>query len=110
MPNEEIQFQFGTPKQEIDEPSDFIKKEDVLDTKKESNEKDKERKERRYFSAIWLIVGCLVFLCFIYIFETVVNVKFDGKVSNVTETIIETIKTLIFTLSGYLFAKKEGGD
>lgn len=30
---EEMQFQFGTPKQEIDEPSDFLMKQDALTTK-----------------------------------------------------------------------------
>lgn len=30
--------------------------------------------------------------------------------SEVTNSIIEIVKTLLFTLSGYLFARKENGD
>ena len=72
-------------------------------------EKDKDRKEKRYFSAFKLIVGCLVFLGIIYIIDTIVTIAF-GKTSDATNSIIEIIKTLLFTLSGYLFARKENGD
>ena len=104
---EEMQFQFGTPKQEIDEPSDFLMKQDALTTKEEQ---DKDRKEKRYFSAFWLIVGCLAFLGVIYIVDTTVSAWLVGKESDITESIVEIIKTLLFTLSGYLFGRKESGD
>ena len=76
---------------------------------KKLEEKDKDRKEKRYFSAFKLIVGCLVFLGIIYIIDTIVTIAF-GKTSDATNSIIEIIKTLLFTLSGYLFARKENGD
>lgn len=72
-------------------------------------EKDKDRKEKRYFSAFKLIVGCLVFLGIIFVIDTIVTIRF-GKASGTTNSVIEIIKTLLFTLSGYLFARKENGD
>lgn len=107
---EEMQFKFGTPKQEIDEPSDFLKETEELTTEEEITEKDKERRERRYFSAFKLIVGCLVFLGVVYLIDVVASAWLNKSLSGITESIIEIIKTLLFTLSGYLFARKENGD
>ena len=45
----------------------------------------------------------------IFIIDTVATILF-GKTSETTNSIIEVIKTLLFTLSGYLFARKENGD
>lgn len=125
-----MQFKFGMPKQELEEPLDPPKQptteeqesEESIDspppelpeqltTKKlEIVERDKDRKEKRYFSAFKLIVGCLIFLSFIYITEVIVSIILKSETSNVTDGIIEIIKTLLFTLSGYLFARKENGD
>lgn len=111
---EEMQFQFGTPKQEIDEPLDFSGRPsipDQLTTKKlEIAEKDKDRKEKRYFTAFKLIVGCLIFLGIIYIVEIFTGAIMKEDPSRFTDEIIEIIKTLLFTLSGYLFARKENGE
>lgn len=107
---EEMQFKFGTPKQEIDEPSDFLKEADELKTEEEIAEKDKDRREKRYFSAFRLIVGCLIFLGIVYLIDVIASAKLNQSLSSVTESIIEIIKTLLFTLSGYLFARKENGD
>ena len=97
--NTDEDFLYGKPTEEIDE-----------DLKaKRLAEKDKDRKEKRYFSAFKLIVGCLVFLGIIFIIDTVATILF-GKTSETTNSIIEVIKTLLFTLSGYLFARKENGD
>ena len=41
--------------------------------------------------------------------DTIAIIAF-GKVSETTNAVIEIIKTLLFTLSGYLFARKENGD
>lgn len=109
----EMQFKFGTPKREIDEPLDINTQvpHDKLTTKQiEIAEKDKDRREKRYFSAFKLIVGCLVFLGVIYIVEVIAMGILKKDVSSVTEGIVEIIKTLLFTLSGYLFARKENGD
>lgn len=102
-------FLYGKPQKEIDEPlDDKINIEEELDTVS-IKEKDKERKEKRYFSAFKLIIGCLVFLGLIYLIDTFVTIAF-GTVSDVTNSIIEIVKTLLFALSGYLFARKENGD
>ncbi len=102
-------FLFGMPTEEVDEPLDGAPRvDDELEARK-LDEKDKERKEKRYFSAFKLIVGCLVFLGLIFLIDTIVSIAF-GKTSELTNSIIEIIKTLLFTLSGYLFARKENGD
>ncbi|MCI9226969.1 hypothetical protein AALD22_26790 [Lachnospiraceae bacterium 56-18] len=102
-------FLFGKPVEEVDEPLDTAPSVDINLEVKKLEEKDKDRKEKRYFSAFKLIVGCLVFLGIIYIIDTIVTIAF-GKTSDATNSIIEIIKTLLFTLSGYLFARKENGD
>lgn len=102
-------FLFGMPTEEVDEPLDDAPRvDDELEARK-LDEKDKERKEKRYFSAFKLIVGCLIFLGLIFLIDTIVSIAF-GKTSELTNSIIEIIKTLLFTLSGYLFARKENGD
>ena len=104
-------YLFGKPTEEVDVPVDRLQQNEAdLEIKKiEREEKDKDRKERRYFTAFRLIVGCLIFLGAIYLVDTIVVVAF-GKTSKTTNTIIEIVKALLFTLSGYLFAIKENGD
>ena len=107
--NTDEDFLYGKPTEEIDEPLDDSPEIDEDLKAKRLAEKDKDRKEKRYFSAFKLIVGCLVFLGIIFIIDTVAKILF-GKTSETTNSIIEVIKTLLFTLSGYLFARKENGD
>lgn len=113
---EELVFKDGIPSKEIDEPLNFdncanCQKPDSLNSKKvEIEEKDKDRKEKRYFSAFKLIVGCLIFLGLIYIIEVISSAILRQELTGVTDNVIEIIKTLLFTLSGYLFARKENGD
>lgn len=102
-------FLYGKPTEEVDEPLDNTPQVDNQLEARKLDEKDKERKEKRYFSAFKLIVGCLIFLGIIFLVDTIVFIAFD-KTSELTSSIIEVIKTLLFTLSGYLFAKKESGD
>ena len=102
-------YLYGTPNEEVDEPLDsWPCVDDELEVRR-IEEKDKERKEKRYFSAFKLIVGCLIFLGIIFLIDTIVTIAF-GKTSKLTNSIIEIIKTLLFTLSGYLFARKENGN
>lgn len=117
MPNEkdrELQFEIERPKKEIDEPLIFSNGDigsDSLDTKRmDIEEKDKERKEKRYFSAFKLIVGCLIFLGCIYLIEVIDAAILKQDLTSITSEIVEVVKTLLFTLSGYLFARKENGD
>ena len=107
--NTDEDFLYGKPTEEIDEPLDDSPEIDEDLKAKRLAEKDKDRKEKRYFSAFKLIVGCLVFLGIIFIIDTVATILF-GKTSETTNSIIEVIKTLLFALSGYLFARKENGD
>lgn len=107
--NTDEDFLYGKPTEEIDEPLDDTPEIDENLEAKKLADKDKERKEKRYFSAFKLIIGCLVFLGVIFIVDTVVTIAW-GKTSETTNTIIEVIKTLLFTLSGYLFARKENDD
>ena len=99
------------PKQELDEPFDSKVPSDNISSKELAiAEKDKDRKEKRYFSAFWLIIGCLIFLGIIYCVEVGVSYSLKKELSGHTDGIIEIIKTLLFTLSGYLFGKKESGN
>lgn len=99
------------PKQELDEPLDSNTLHEKISPKElEISEKDKDRKEKRYFSAFWLIIGCLIFLGAIYIIEVAISYKLKNELSSYTEGIIEIIKTLLFTLSGYLFGRRENDD
>ena len=102
-------YLYGKPQQEIDEPLDIkMNVEDDLTTIA-LKEKEKERREKRDFSAFKLIIGCLVFLGLVFVIDTVASIAF-GITSETTNSIIEIVKTLLFTLSGYLFARKENGD
>lgn len=105
-------FLYGKPTEEIDEPLEGTAlEEENLELKKlDREEKDKVRKEKRYFSAFKLIVGCLIFLGLIYLIDVICSVCVNHELSKTTDSIIEIIKTLLFTLSGYLFARKENGD
>lgn len=104
----ELKFKFETPKQEVEKP---LKPSAELETQKlDIAEKDKDRREKRYFSAMKLIVGCLAFLGLIYISEVVAKILGTTTSSDITNGVLETVKTLLFTLSGYLFARKESGD
>lgn len=85
-------------------------KDKIESMKLENAEKEKERKEKRYFSAFRLIVGCLIFLGIVYAIDVTMSAVLSGEMSKITDSIIEIVKTLLFTLSGYLFARKENGD
>lgn len=111
MNEEDYEFLYGTAETEEEEPLENTASTDRLEEfKLQAEEKEKQRKDRRYFSAFRLIVGCLIFLSIIYIIETIASAFLLKDVSHVTDGIIEIIKTLLFTLSGYLFARKENGD
>lgn len=99
----------GRPEEEIEEPIESNQSLDISLNTDYLEDKEKDRKEKRYFSAFKLIIGCLVFLGIIFVIDTIVTIAF-GKTSETTNSIIEIIKTLLFTLSGYLFARKENGD
>jgi len=110
----EEQMEDYIPRQEVDEPMPSLVPSVTdyqLSAKRlELEEKDKDRKDRRYLRAFNLIVGCLVFLGLVYLIDVICSAMLNQGLSSMTEGVIEIIKTLLFTLSGYLFAKKENGD
>lgn len=106
-------FLFGAPTKEEDEPLDpsQLKQIDPLTAVKlKIDNNDKKRKDKKYYSAFRLIVGCLVILGMIYLVDTIVMTILRGEPSTITKDIVEIVKTLLFTLSGYLFAKKENSE
>lgn len=103
-------FLTDAPTEELDVPfakENGVSEDSLVVEKLDSKERDKERREKRYFSAFRLIIGCLIFLGLIYIFEVFDYGYLKHEVPKSTDSIIEIIKTLLFTLSGYLFARKE---
>lgn len=71
----------------------------------------KERRaDRRYFSAFKLLAACLIGLGVIYIIDSTISLVLIQKASELTNEVLEIVKALIFTLSGYLFAKKNELD
>lgn len=112
LPNEN-DFLFGTPTKEEEEPLDSSQLEQFdsltrMKLKIDSN--DKKRKDKKYYSAFKLIIGCLVMLGVIYIIDVIIMAILAGQPSTITKDIVEIVKTLLFTLSGYLFAKREGSE
>ena len=111
MDEEDYKFLYGVAETEEEEPLDPVSNSDNLEEYKlKAQENDKRRKEKRYFSAFKLFIGCLIFLGCIYAVGVIVSAVLVHDISEVKEGIIEIIKTLLFTLSGYLFARKENGD
>ena len=109
-------YLFGQAETEEDRPLDpplnqSREMQDKLEERRlEVAEKDKDRKDKRYFTAFNLIQVCLAILMIIYFVETWMNFKTGAGAEGIADNVIEIIKTLLFTLSGYLFAKKENGD
>lgn len=101
-------FPFGRPTREEDVPIDSSQMNPSLIREMELKEREDKRKDQRYFSAFKLIVGCMIMLGLIYFIDTIMNAVLNQNVSEITDSVVEIIKTMIFTLSGYLFAKKEG--
>ena len=82
----------------------------ALDKKLNSEEQRRaERAEKKYYTAFRLIVGCLLMLGLIYLLDAIVATAFNQNLEH-TNSVMEIIKTMLFTLSGYLFGKKESGD
>ena len=111
QPNED--FLFGAPTKEEDEPIDPSQLEQIdplTAVKLKIDNNDKKRKDKKYYSAFRLIVGCLVILGMIYLIDTIVMSILREEPSTITKDIVEIVKTLLFTLSGYLFAKRENSE
>lgn len=103
-------FLYGTPTREQDEPLpqyETVTAESIEVMKLNFDEKQKARKDKHYSNTFWLFAGCILVLLIIFIIDVLVSVFLKGESSQVTNSIIEIIKTLLFTLSGYLFAKNE---
>lgn len=106
-------YLFGAPMKEEDEPLDpsqLDRVDPITAMKVRIDNNDKKRKDKRYYTAFKLIIGCLVMLGIIYLVDMTAMIALKGEVSTMTKDIVEIVKTLLFTLSGYLFAKREGSE
>lgn len=108
-----VDFKTDIPRTEMDVPlvySGKPKREEVSPLELATEEKEKQRQQARYFSAFKLVIGCLVFLGIIYVLQLWSLWSDKSKVVQISKEIIEIIKTLLYTLSGYLFARHENKD
>lgn len=58
----------------------------------------------KYVIGSMIFIGCLIFLAAIYVIDTGLGV-FGLEHVGVTKEVLETVKTLLFTICGYLFGK-----
>ena len=70
----------GRPEEEIEEPIEAGQSLDVGINTGYLEDKEKDRKEKRYFSAFKLIIGCLVFLGIIFVIDTIVTIHLEKQV------------------------------
>lgn len=113
--NLDVDFPFGKPISEEDIPidrsyfgdykDDFVgttqlKYEDAL------AERERKRDEKKYFKAYSLIYVCIGALIFVFVFDYIV-LGITKTVNSNAENIIEALKALLFSLSGYLFAERQ---
>lgn len=84
-------------KQEIDEPLNEFRENKIL-------QQDNKKLDKDLFSRVKghnLLGWCVVILVIIYFIEKYTG----GSISPIAESIIEIIKLLIFSLTGFLFGK-----
>lgn len=107
---------FGRATREEDEPiytnyatgnCENCNNKDLEVQKLKRQEKEDERQENRYFNAVRIFIGCLIFLGIVYGVDVIASGVLKGELSTITDGVVEIIKTLLFSLSGYLFARKE---
>lgn len=104
---------FGKATKEEDEPLTPMENEnpsggDELEAQRlKMQEREEERQDNRYFNAVRVFVGCLIFLGVVYLVDVIASAILTNEMSKITNAVIETIKTLLFSLSGYLFARTE---
>lgn len=75
-------------------------------TKKRPSTKYLEEKDRwKHGAAYKMMCKCLCILAGIYLLNLVAMWNVKDNILDVTNNIIEILKTLLFTLSGFLFAR-----
>lgn len=107
-------FPFGKPISEEDMPIDNYLPDDLDDFVSTRllkyddylADRDKNRDDRKYFKAYNLIYVCLFALICVYSFDYIL-LGFTGIVNTNAQSIIEALKALLFSLSGYLFAERQ---
>lgn len=86
------------PKIEEDEP--------LPKNKKKPSTKYLEEKDRwKHGVAFWMMCICLGILSIIYVLNLIAMWNEKDNLMSLTNNIVEIIKTLLFTLSGFLFAR-----
>lgn len=68
---------------------------------------ENERQEKRYFNAVKIFIICLAFLGIVYAIDVLASAFLKKELSSLTDGVTEIIKTLLFSLSGYLFARND---
>ncbi len=108
MNNEdEENYLYGKAEREEDQPIDRLPAEQGKEKQDKLNdEKSRDRGWQRFTRSFDLIYHCLGVLVLIYILESLFKLLPGWKSDGTANSIIEIVKTLLFTLSGYLFAKK----
>jgi len=69
--------------------------------------RNRTRKHDKF--AMWILVGCLGALISIYVFERLIGIYWhdlDATGSNLFSFVTETLKFLISSLLGFLYAKR----
>lgn len=107
---------YGRATREEDEPIDITcatgncdncSAKDLEVQKLKMQEKEDQRQDNRYFNAVKIFIGCLIFLGLVYGIDVIASGVLKGDLSAITDGVVEIIKTLLFSLSGYLFARNE---
>ena len=69
--------------------------------------KEKKRKEwQRFEISSWIFIAVLIFLVLIFFVDIWMRVR-GYQSGEYTENILEAVKTLAFTICGYLFGKSK---
>lgn len=86
----------NTPQKEEDVPKDNY----AIDATNETSEKEKDRDWFNTIKGHNLLGWCVALVFIIYLIEFIWN---KNKMSDISKDIIEILKLLIFSLTGYLF-------
>lgn len=65
-----------------------------------------DQKKQEKFKPQNFLYCCLILFFLVYLIDTIINITLKKESSTFTGEIIETIKNLLFTVSGYIFGKK----
>lgn len=85
-------------------PKEKSKKIEEKGKEEEESKKSKKKEIDKYVIGSQIFRRCLCLLAIIYFVDILLGVC-GFEHAGVTEEVLETVKTLLFTISGYLFGK-----